>query len=410
MKKTWLVMAQEIRTTLRRKTFLIFAFGLPLVIAVIVIVLMVVNRDTTAGQALDEPDESGANRAGYVDEGGLIQALPPDTPIDWLVAYPDEGTAQAALEDEAIDAYYVIPADYVESGRIDYVTLEFNPLEDHADTSTIEWILLFNLLGGDAELAANTWIPIKAETRQLKVAGDGPDESSWIVELLPNLMSIVIYMVIIMSASVLIQAVTDEKKNRVMEVLLSSVSANQMVTGKILGVAVLGLLMMAAWAGLIWGVASFGGLSLNIPFDFKIPGDLLFWLCLYAFLGYLMYGSLMAGLGALAPDVKDVRSGSVLVLSPFIVAYMFMAVIIDSPGSPLSVALSLFPLTSPVTMITRMTAMDVPLWQSILAAVLQLLGAVVIIRLVAQLFRAQTLLSGQPFEMKRFLGALLGRA
>ena len=117
----------------------------------------------------------------------------------------------------------------------------------------------------------------------------------------------------------------------------------------------------------------------------------------------------MAGLGALAPDVKDARSGSILVLSPFILAYMFMVVIIDAPGSPLALTLSLFPLTSPVIMITRMTVMDVPTWQAALAAVIQLLGAVVIIRLVAQLFRAQTLLSGQPFETKRFFGALLGR-
>ena len=151
-------------------------------------------------------------------------------------------------------------------------------------------------------------------------------------------------------------------------------------------------------------------LVLNIPAGFELPPELLFWACLFALFGYLMYGSLMAGLGALAPDIKDTRSAAFIVLSPFIVAYMFMIVFIEAPNGPLAIILSLFPLTSPVVMITRMTVTAVPTWQSALAAVLQLIGAIVIIRMVAQLFRAQALLSGQSFSIKGYFNALLGRA
>jgi ABC-2 type transport system permease protein len=76
----------------------------------------------------------------------------------------------------------------------------------------------------------------------------------------------------------------------------------------------------------------------------------------------------------------------------------------------LALVLSLFPLTSPVGMIARMTQTTVPLWQAVLAAALQLLTATLIVRMVARLFRAQMLLSGQPISMKRLLVALGGRA
>jgi ABC-2 type transport system permease protein len=72
--------------------------------------------------------------------------------------------------------------------------------------------------------------------------------------------------------------------------------------------------------------------------------------------------------------------------------------------------LSLFPLTSPVSMISRMTVTDVPLWQLILAAILQLLTALIIVRLVARLFRAQILLSGAAPSPGRYLKVLIGRA
>ena len=183
-------------------------------------------------------------------------------------------------------------------------------------------------------------------------------EDSWIVELLPNAMALILYMVIIMSSSVLVMAMTDEKKNRVLEVLLSSVSSRQLVTGKILAVGFLGLIIMFLWIGMLWSVTRFGGQPLSIPEGFKLPTPLLFWACIYAFLGYAIYGSQMAGLGALAPDIKDSRSVSFIVLIPLIAVYMFLIVIVTNPDGPIAIILSLFPLTSPVGMITRMAATE----------------------------------------------------
>jgi ABC-2 type transport system permease protein len=161
------------------------------------------------------------------------------------------------------------------------------------------------------------------------------------------------------------------------------------------------------WAGVLWSVARLGGQALGLPPGFKMPSGLLFWCLVYSLLGYAMYGSQMAGLGALAPDVKDTSFPIMVVLAPLIVVYMFLMVIVQRPDSALAIALSLFPLTSPVAMMARMTATHVPVWQPVLAAALT---SILIVRAVARLFRAQTLLSGQPFSLKTYGRTLLGRA
>jgi ABC-2 type transport system permease protein len=170
------------------------------------------------------------------------------------------------------------------------------------------------------------------------------------------------------------------------------------------------LLQTALWAGVLWAVARLGGEALGIPPGFVIPPRLLVWCFVYSLLGYAMYGAQMAGLGALAPDVKDSRGATMVVLIPLIIVYAFLMIIAKRPDSALSVALSLFPLTSPVGMIARMTATEVPTWQPVLAAALQLFTSILIVRAVARLFRAQTLLSGQPFSLKVYGRALLGRS
>jgi ABC-2 type transport system permease protein len=407
MNKTWLIMKAELRTTLGRKTFMLLAFGLPVLLGIIALAVMVANSD---GGTVEEVEPQQSFVEGYVDPGGLIHDLPPNVPAGWLVPFADEAAAQQALEAGEIEGYYRISADYLESGEVLYVKETFDPLGDTVMSQGIEWILLYNLSGSDLSLAAALWQPLDVEMQSLAPPADESYENNWFVEMLPTLMTLILYMVILIASSALIAAVAEEKKNRVMEILLSSVTPNQFIGGKILALGLVGLLMFVAYVGIMWMVATYGGRPLNIPLDYELPTELLVWASIFAVLGYAMYGSLMAGLGALAPDVKDTRSTSILLMSPMIAAYMFNIVVISNPDGILALALSLFPLTSPVSMISRMTAGDVPIWQLVLAATLQLLTALLIVRMVARLFRAQILLSGAAPSPGRYLKVLFGRA
>jgi ABC-2 type transport system permease protein len=402
-------MKAEIRTALGRKSFVVFAFGLPLVMAIVALAFMIANRN--GGGTVEETAAPQQLAEGYVDPGGLIKSLPPNVPEGWLMPFADEAAAQQALEAGDIGGYYVIAADYLQSGDVTYVKETFNPIDDTVRSQGIEWILLTNLAGGDMSLASALWQPLNVEMKSLAPPqAETGYEGNWFVEMLPTLMTLILYMVILIASSALIAAVAEEKKNRVMEIVLSSVTPTQFISGKILALGFLGLLMFAAYVGIMWMIATFGGQPLNIPLDYELPTHLLVWAGVFAVLGYAIYGSLMAGLGALAPDVKDTRSSSLMLMAPMILAYMFNIIVVEVPNGAIAVILSLFPLTSPVSMISRMTVINVPAWQLILAAALQILTALAIVRLVARLFRAQILLSGGAPTPKRYVKVLLGRA
>jgi len=417
MVKTLLVMRNEIRTTLSRKAFTIFAFGVPLAVGLAALVIVFINRDAGSAPTPNAgPTNGGVDivAEGYIDPSALIRTLPNDVAPDAFIPYPDEASALAALDTGEIRAYYVIPFDYLRSGQLTQVRKEYDPLSDEGyGSERMEWVLLYNLFGADEQAASRAWRPLDVHWQQVpspEASSQGADSDSWVNQLLPNLMAFALYIVIIMPASTLVAAVTDEKKNRVMEVLVSSVSPGQLIGGKIIALGLLGLLQIVLWVGVLWAVVSFGGQPLNIPPGFSVRTELLFWIIAYALLGYAMYGAQMAGLGALVPDIKDSRGASVVILVPLIVVYVFLAVIVEMPNSLFAVAMSFFPLTSPVAMIARLTVTEVPTWQPVLAAVLQLLTAIAIVRLAARLFRAQILLSGQRFTLAAVGNALSDRS
>jgi ABC-2 type transport system permease protein len=412
MNKTFMIMAGEIRTTLRRKSFVILGIAVPLLLGVIALVVGILNRNAIQGAFAEMAARpaAAAITAGYVDQGNLIQTIPADVPPGSLTRFADEAAAQAALRDGAIAGYYIIAPDYVPSGDVTYVTTDYRVLSDEIDSSAIEWALLVNVLGGDLPLATAVRKPMDVFDMSPAPSVDTGDEDVWIIEMFPLLMVLILYMALIIPGGILVNALIDEKKNRVIEVLMTSVSPAQMVTGKVAALGLLGLVMTALWLGVLWAVARFGGSALSIPAGFSIPTGLLAWALIYFLGGYAIYGAQFAGIGALAPDVNQTKSATWIVMLPIVAAYVFMAVSIDTPTAPLVVFLSLFPLTSSVAMIGRMAVSEVPLWQAVLAAVLQFVTAYFIIRLTARMFRAQYLLTGQAFSPKMYYQVLLGRA
>jgi len=126
-------------------------------------------------------------------------------------------------------------------------------------------------------------------------------------------------------------------------------------------------------------------------------------------LGYGMYGSLMAGIGAMVPNLREASQASSVVIIPAIIPMLMIGSTINNPNGVLAIVISIFPLTAPVAMITRLATGIIPIWQPILVAFLLLGTVILVIRSVAGLFRSQILLTGQKFNIIIFLKALLGK-
>lgn len=195
-----------------------------------------------------------------------------------------------------------------------------------------------------------------------------------------------------------------------MEILMVSVTPRQLLTGKIVALGLIGLLQTIVWVGTGRLLLARSGTTFNLPIAFQLPASFLIWGVIFFLLGYAVYASLMAGLGALVPNLREASQATILVIFPLIIPVVLLSILINDPHGLLATVLSLFPLTSPVAMMTRLAAGGVPFWQTLLAAALLAVTAVLVVRSVARMFRAQTILSGQPFSRKVFFNALFGRS
>jgi ABC-2 type transport system permease protein len=407
MRNTWLVVKHQIRSTLGKPSFWIMTFLFPLIIVGFQVGSQVLARDVVEQEAASAT--SGSAAIGYVDEAGLIRTIPADIPPGLFVAYSDQGAARAALENGDIQSYYLIPADFVASGDLVLVERDFSPFKSLISSDPFRVVINANLVGNEAlaKLVVNP--TAKVEATPLAPLG-GTDMNSPLAFIVPYATLFIFFFVITMSSGFMLQSVAKEKENRVIEVLLVSLRPRELMLGKVIGLGAVALLQMGLWMGaglfaLDRGVAAVAAAAAA----FALRPAFLVWALLYFLLGYLLYASLMGALGALAPSAREGQQFVFIILLPLLTPLWLASVFVQSPNAPLPVFLSLFPLTAPVAMITRLAATGVPLWQPLVSLALLVATTYLIVAMTARLFRAQTLLSGATLTTKRIWQALRGQ-
>jgi ABC-2 type transport system permease protein len=425
MRKIVLILRHEMITALSRPGYLLFAFGIPLLGMIIFLGVTLTRGDEPVEEStLGDQEDIELEVEGYVDNLGIIQSIPEDLPKDILVPFSDEGQALQALEAGDISAYYIIPEDYITRGEIIYIHPNNSPFSSRGQDWVMLWTMMVNMLDGDIELASRVWNPVNLEITNLDPAPQVDRyteedcskpgyqcESNALVQMLPFGVVILFFVFTSISSGQLLTNITKEKQNRMMEVLILSVDPREMLAGKIIGLGIVSLLQVTFWAVTMFIMLKVGGNTLNLPENFSIPTTVLFWWLVLFLLGYAITACLMGGIGALVPDTKAANQGSWLVLLPLFIGYFFAVTPLgqQDPHGIVSTLLSIFPFTAPVVMIMRVTIGNVPIWQLLLTVVLMMGTVVLIIRSVARMFRAQTLLSGQPFSMSRYFRALVGQ-
>jgi ABC-2 type transport system permease protein len=229
--------------------------------------------------------------------------------------------------------------------------------------------------------------------------------------MLPFFVTIAILVPLFTGGGYLFQSLIQEKNSRIMELLLVSVRPRQLLTGQLLGLGALTLVQYLIWAviGLVALVVAGADIPASLS-EVRLSAGELLAAVLFALGGFSLYAALMSGIGALAPDLDNSRTWIFIITLPMMIPLYTWIVIVNAPHSFLAVTLSLFPFSAPVAMLLRMTSTAVPVWQVGLSLILLALAAVVTIWLMARLFRAQTLLSGEPLSLRRMWSALVAPA
>jgi ABC-2 type transport system permease protein len=400
MSKLWLVTLHEYRKHVLNKGFILAMLSVPLLMALVI----------GMGAVTDLMKQDG-RPVGYVDHAGWLNdpvaPAPPsqsslrtlfDKPVS-LVAYDAEDAAHSALQSGDIQAYYVFAADYEQSRQVELVYT--GPPGDNATEQFSEFLQL-NLLSGQPPHIVHR--AVQGGTLVVRT----PDGDREIVEgqvmsvLLPILLSMT-FMILFMSTSfTLVQAVVEEKDNRTMEILATSVSPGQLIGGKVLAVVGMGVTMFAAWMALIALALLFAGnvLGFEWALQIRLAPRVLGALALVAIPSYVLYCGLMTVLGSTVADAQESQQIGGLVSLVFGLPFYAIVVLVEQPNSPLAIFLTLFPLTSLTSFCLRLAFSTWPLWQLVASVGILTLSALGSIWLAARAFRLGMLRYGQRLNWR----------
>lgn len=409
MTKTCLIGWREFRQRVRSRGFLLGSIGTPLIF----LVIWAMTGLGEAGAANDVgpvqarlaiPDKP----IGYVDLAGLVTAVPDAIPAGLFRAMANVEAAEASLLEGEIDTYYLILPDYRETGRVRRVGPEL-PVGPPDDVEWFDELLVTNLvLDAGTELETRLLRPFgQTGLEFVDIRPEATETNSPAGSIFPFFVVIAILIPLFTSGSYLFQSLIQEKESRIMEILLVSVRPYQLLTGKLLGLGALTLVQYVIWAGIGLLILWLTGRPVSSLFaGIHLSGAELLLVFPYALGGFLLYAALMAGIGALAPDIDNSRAWTFIITLPMLIPIYLWLAIVNSPHSSLAVSLSLIPFSAPVAMLLRMTSTAVPGWQLGLSLVLLALAAAGLIWLMARLFRAQILLSGEALSLRRLWLAL----
>ncbi len=405
MHKILFVIRHEMYAILSRRSYIITILFVPLIGFLIYSGASIVNRGITpdGGDSFFAQAADNASQ-GIVDHSGIISEIP-DSFENEIFLYPDIPAAREAMRGGMITEYFVIAEDYIDSGHIDFVQMQYNFLATASDTEAIRATIVRNLAEDD-QIAQRYLNPAQFNVTYLRDQTEKDFEGADHF-LLPYSLMVMFYILIIGASSLMLTSITHEKENRVMELLLTSISPQEMLVGKIIALGLTGLLQTGIWLGSSYLLVRLAGRTFSLPDAFLLTPELIGWGILFFMLGYGLYASLMAGLGALVPNPKEGSQATIVVIFPLIVPMFFSNLVATAPNAPIFIFFSIFPLTAPISMVSRMAATRVPGWQIALTITLQIVTTVFIVRGVSRLFRAQTLLSGKPFNLKEYLNAFV---
>lgn len=421
MRHTLQVFLYELRRNLRRRGYLLTTFGVPLLALALMFVLQRVNLSSadTANQIVDAMETAGIQLAGFIDESGLFTGAAAPAPYtDVLTEYASEDEARAAIDAGEIEGYYIIAADYMDSGRVRLALPRMSIID--VSEAPIEALILSVLTQDeDEDVVTRIFNPSNVQATNLSITNvqaGSAEESEDANFVLVYVFTIALMMSLFVTNGYLMQSVIEEKETRLIEILISTVRPIQLLAGKILAMGLLGLLQMLVWVGgiylalrLVSGEGTDQALGiLSSLATVQLPMDILPLLIVFFVLAYTLFAALYAIVGALSNSMREGPQYAVIFTMPAVIPLYFLAVFISEPGGGLAVALSLFPLTAPIAMTIRLLVSSVPTAQILLSLALLALTVVAAMWAAGRLFRVQTLLAGQLPKLREIPRLLRG--
>jgi len=446
--KFFLVAQREYLTRVRKKAFIILTLAVPLLMGAFgYFMVKIAQSDSDTTDVIEVRDDSGANLAARLVSTEQLRFVP----VGGTLAEAKKGFQKAKH-----DGLLYLPAGLnVEKpsgiqffGKGNISLKKESAVKEALNKAFAQ--LKMQKSGLSQEQLDLLQAKVQLQTVSLDESGKEEDSNALATSGIAYALAFLIYIFIFLYGVQIMRGVGEEKSSRIMEVMLSSVKPFDLMMGKIVGIAAVGLTQF-----LLWGILSFGAGSViaNLAGEgsekprtemvarsessaaagagsstaavsgeriagpnaatavegrmkiFEVLGNLpigtiLFGFIIYFLGGYLLYGALFGAIGAAVDDQTDTQQFMFPITAPLILSYvMGMSVILRNPDGPVAFWMSMIPFTSPIAMVIRLP-FGVPLWQLGLSVVLLILGFVGTVWVAARIYRVGILMYGKKVTYK----------
>ncbi len=410
MREIWLVFRREYLERVATRTFLLGTLLFPILIGGMMILpslfdggeirSIVIVDETTAGVG-DALAARLARDPAAIEEGANEYRVTVVTGT----ASEQLSDLNARVESGAIDGYLVVPGDVFAANVLRYrstnVASPGMMAEIQAAASETVRGERLRLAGIDPATITEVIRPVIVDNG--RIGGGGEDRGDAVSTfIVVYLLAFVIYFMVFLYGVHVMRSVLEEKTSRIAEVLVSSLGATHLMAGKILGVAGAALTQVAIWAAVIGvlvlrsdQIAERLGVDPEMLAAIEIEPLTLLLLLAFFFLGFFLYASLFAALGASITTEQEAQSFQMMLILPLVAPLLFLVPLTTDPLGRASTVLGLFPLTSPVAMPMRLAAASVPPGQVALSLVLLAVALAVMSWLAGRIYRIGILSTGK---------------
>ena len=327
---------------------------------------------------------------------------------------------QAAMDNEDFDAVLLLGSDIVshpdnvklyshEAASMQTESAIRNQLENIIENERLKSYDIENL----AQIMKEVKVDVNLETFRIS-EGDASETSSLVSYLVGMFTSLMLYMFIMIYGQMVMTSIIEEKNNRVLEIVVSSVRPNTLMLGKILGIGLVAVTQILIWGLLVCSfskwimpliVSSMSSPDFDLLSAIGQLGDpayvlmLFVWIMLFLIGGYMFYSSIYAAIGSAVDNIQDASQLTSIAIVPIILGFVFSMSVANDPNSGLAFWLSIIPFTSPMVMMARIP-FGIPGWEIALSLVLLVISFLVMIWISAKIYRVGIFMYGKKPSLK----------
>jgi ABC-2 type transport system permease protein len=423
MRNTWVILKREYLERVRTRTFLVLTLLAPAIMTALMILpaklatmgqkaeyVVIVTSTQQFGEVVRQQlmSELTSSDEDEAEEPGSKQK-PEDQytiVIDTTATESERASLRDKIDTHTIDGFIWLTDDAIATHKVTWTGREVAGSRERAwlgdAVNRIVQQQELSKRGLSSSQADELLTPVKVESvridrgRETKSSG-----SSRFLEI--TIMVMLIYVAVLLYGISVMRSVLEEKTSRIMEVLLSSASPTELMTGKILGVGAVGLTQIIVWT-VMGGVIALPSLAAQPNFgDLQLSPLMMVSFVLYFLLGYLLYSTMYATIGAITTTEQEGQQLQFLIVMPLVLSVFMLMPVIRTPDSATVVWLSMVPFFAPIVMYARIVIQTPPLWQIGLSLLLMVATIAGLVVLCARIYRVGVLIYGKRANLPEIM-------